>query len=155
MYRLACIAALMSLSFVAVFLVSCAERDSGAQYNDSEEGVAIVDVTDLSHEYSPILNSDAFFGETVTPEGASGGLMSHQWKVEGEVTELDKKNDVAVLSVDVEDPYFGYLNNPVAFLVDSGPEIVVGDRVRVTFLPPGSEETIIHPSDLTVLQEAQ
>ena len=62
--------------------------------------------------------------------------MTHQWKVEGEVTELDEKNDVAVLSVDVEDPYFRYLNNPVAFSVDCRPEIIVGDRVRVTFCLP-------------------
>ena len=112
-------------------------------------------VTDLPRGYLPVLNLDALSGEMATPEGVSGGLMSHQWEVEGEVAELDKKNDVAVLSVDVEDPYFRYLNNPVAFSVDSRPEIVVGDRVRMTFLPHGSEETIIRPNNLTVLSKAQ
>lgn len=155
MYRLARIATLVPLSFAAVFLIGCVECVSDTQSSDSKEGVATVDVTDLPHEYLPVLNLDALSRETSIPEGASGGLMTHQWKVEGEVIELDEKNDVAVLSVDVEDPYFRYLNNPVAFSVDCRPEIIVGDRVRVTFLPPGSEETIIRPSDLTVLQTSQ
>ena len=143
------------LLFALAFLVGCGECDSGAQSSDSEEGAAAMGVTDLPRGYLPVLNLDALSGEMATPEGVSGGLMSHQWEVEGEVAELDKKNDVAVLSVDVEDPYFRYLNNPVAFSVDSRPEIVVGDRVRMTFLPPGSEETIIRPNNLTVLSKAQ
>ena len=155
MYRLACIAALVPLSFAAVFLIGCVEYVSDTQSNDSKEEVATMDVTDLPHEYLPVLNLDALSKETATPEGASGGLMSHQWKVEGEVIELDERNDVAVLSIDAENPYFQYLNNPVAFSIDSESKITVGDRARVTFLPPDSEETIVSPSDLTILSKAQ
>ena len=150
------VAAVFLLTAVATYCFDgCVACSSNTQAHDSEAGAAATDVTDLPHEYLPVLNLDALSRETSIPEGASGGLMTHQWKVEGEVTELDEKNDVAVLSVDVEDPYFRYLNNPVAFSVDCRPEIIVGDRVRVTFLPPGSEETIIRPSDLTVLQTSQ
>ncbi len=155
MYRLTCIAVLVSLSFATAFLFGCAGHDSGTQSNDLEEEAATMDVTDLPHEHLPVLNSDALSRETATPEGTSGGLMSHQWKVEGEVVELDERNNIAVLSVDVEDSYYRYLNNPVAFSTDLKSEIVVGDRVQVTFLPPGSEETIVHPNDLTILSKAQ
>ena len=150
------VAAVLLLTAVAAYCFDgCVACNSNTQAHDSEERVAATDVTDLPHEYLPVLNLDALSRETSIPEGASGGLTTHQWKVEGEVAELDEKNDVAVLSVDVEDPYFRYLNSPVAFSVDCRPEIIVGDRVRVTFLPPGSEETIIRPSDLTVLQTSQ
>lgn len=81
--------------------------------------------------------------------------MSHQWRVEGEVAELDARNNVAVLSVDDEGPCFWYLNNPIAVSVEGESGVSVGDRVRVMFLPPGSEETILYPSDLTVLSEPQ
>ena len=81
--------------------------------------------------------------------------MSHQWRVEGEVAELDERNNVAVLSVDDEDLYFRYLNNPIAVSVEGESGVSVGDRVQVTFLPPGSEERILYPSDLTVLSEPQ
>lgn len=60
-----------------------------------------MDVADLPHEHLPVLNSDALSRETATPEGTSGGLMSHQWKVEGVVVELDERNNIAALSVDV------------------------------------------------------
>lgn len=155
MYRLTCIAVLVSLSFATAFLFGCAGRDSGTQSNDLKEEVAAMDVADLPHEHLPVLNSDALSRETATPEGTSGGLMSHQWKVEGEVVELDERNNIAALSVDVEDSYYRYLNNPVAFSTDAKPDIAVGDRVQVTFLPPGSEETIIRPSDLMFVSKAQ
>lgn len=147
--------AIVTVSLAMVLLTGCAERDFDAQSNDSEEEAVITDVPDLSRGYLPVLNQDALSREMATPEGTSGGLMSHQWKVEGEVTELDEEDNIAVLSADAEDPYYRYLNNPVAFSIDSELEIAVGDRVQVIFLPPGSGETVIHPSDLTILPKAQ
>lgn len=145
-------AALVLLA-LSIGLAGCAAPDKGSA--DVERETSNVSVSDAPRSYSPILNAAALSDVSGVPEGSSGGLMSHQWRVEGEVAELDERNNVAVLSVDDEDPYFRYLNNPIAVSVEGESGVSVGDRVQVTFLPPGSEETILYPSDLTVLSEPQ
>lgn len=107
-----------------------------------------MDVTDLSHEHLPVLNSDALSRETATPEGTSGGLMSHQWEVSGQVVACDEESGAVAVSVDSDNDYAQYLNSPI--LVSTGNEagFAVGDGVVITFLPPGSEETVLHPSNL-------
>lgn len=148
MYRLTCIAVLVSLSFATAFLFGCAGHDSGTQSNDLEEEAATMDVTDLPHEHLPVLNSDALSRETATPEGTSGGLMSHQWEVGGQVVACDEESGAVAVSVDSDNDYAQYLNSPI--LVSAGNEagFAVGDGVVITFLPPGSEETVLHPSNL-------
>lgn len=148
MYRLTCIAVLVSLSFATAFLFGCAGHDSGTQSNDLEEEAATMDVTDLPHEHLPVLNSDALSRETATPEGTSGGLMSHQWEVSGQVVACDEESGAVAVSVDSDNDYAQYLNSPI--LVSAGNEagFAVGDGVVITFLPPGSEETVLHPSNL-------
>ena len=136
-----------------VGLTGCAGSDKGDI--DAENEMSTIGVNDAPRSYSPVLNIAALSDADDVPEGSSVGLMSHQWRVEGEVVELDKRNNVAVLSVDEEDPYLRYLNSPIAVSVESESEICVGDRVQVVFLPPGSEETIVYPSDLTIFPEAQ
>lgn len=145
-------AALVLLA-LSIGLAGCATPDKGSA--DVERETSNVSVSDAPRSYSPILNAAALSDVSGVPEGSSGGLMSHQWKVEGEVAELDERNNVAVLSVDDEDLYFQYLNSPIAVSVEGKSGVSVGDRVQVTFLPPGSEETILYPSDLTVLSEPQ
>ena len=148
MYRLTCIAVLVLLSFATAFLFGCAGHDSGTQSNDLEEEAAAMDVTDLPHEHLPVLNSDALSRETATPEGTSGGLMSHQWEVSGQVVACDEESGAVAVSVDSDNDYAQYLNSPI--LVSAGNEagFAVGDGVVITFLPPGSEETVLHPSNL-------
>ena len=137
----------------SIGLAGCAAPDKGSA--DVERETSNVSVSDAPRSYSPILNAAALSDGSGVPGGSSGGLMSHQWRVEGEVAELDERNNVAVLSVDDEGLYFRYLNNPIAVSVEGESGVSVGDRVQVTFLPPGSEETILYPSDLTILSEPQ
>lgn len=144
-------------SFVLAFcLTGCVSLSSDGDASIAGDSASRIDAIEQPHEYLPVLNLDALSGETATLEGASGGLMSHRWNVKGEVIELDAGADVAIVSVDSDDDYLQYLNSPIAVsLEEMGLEPAVGDEVQVMFLPPGSEETVVHPSGLTILSKAQ
>ena len=135
-----------------VGLTGCAGSDKGDI--DAENEMSTIGVNDAPRSYSPVLNIAALSDADEVPEGSSGGLMSHQWRVEGEVVGLDKKAGVAIVLVDSDDDYLQYLNNPIAVSVEGESGVAVGEKVLVTFLP-SSEETIVHPSDLVVLPEGQ
>ena len=143
----------LALLVLLVGLVGCASSDKSD--TDAENEVPNVSVNDVSRSYLPILNVAALSDVDGVPEGSSGGLMSHQWKVKGEVVGLDKKAGIAIVLVDSDDDYLQYLNNPIAVSVEGESGVVVGEKVAVTFLPPSSEETIVRPSCLTVLSESQ
>ena len=74
--------------------------------------------------------------------------MSHQWEVRGQVVACDEESGAVAVSVDSDNDYAQYLNSPI--LVSAGNEagFAVGDGVVITFLPPGSEETVLHSSNL-------
>lgn len=143
----------LALLVLLVGLVGCASSDKSD--TDAENEVSNVSVNDVPRSFLPILNVAALSDVDEAPEGSSGGLMSHQWEVKGAVVELDKKAGIAIVSVDSDDDYLQYLNNPIAVSVEGESGVAVGERVLVTFLPPSSEETIVHPSDLAVLSEGQ
>lgn len=142
----------LALLVLLVGLVGCASSDKSD--TDAENEVSNVSVNDVPRSFLPILNAAALSDVDKAPEGSSGGLMSHQWKVKGEVVGLDKKAGVAIVLVDSDDDYLQYLNNPIAVSVEGESGVAVGEKVLVTFLP-SSEETIVHPSDLVVLPEGQ
>lgn len=143
----------LALLVLLVGLVGCASSEKSDA--DAENEASSISVNDVSRIYLPILNVVALSNVDEAPEGSSGGLMSHQWKVKGAVVELDKKAGIAIVSVDSDDDYLRYLNNPIAVSVEGESGVAVGEKVLVTFLPPSSEETIVHPSDLVVLPEGQ
>ena len=74
--------------------------------------------------------------------------MSHQWKVSGRVVACDEESGTVAVSIDSDSDYAQYLNSPILVSVGNEAGFAVGDGVVITFLPPGSEETVLHPSSL-------
>lgn len=134
------------LSFA--FLTACNWKEADVSSSECEEEMSEMKVNDTPQDHLPVLNSKALSELKGTPEGTSGGLMSHQWEVSGQVVACDEEGGVVAVSVDSDNDYAQYLNSPI--LVSAGNEagFAVGDGVVITFLPPGSEETVLHPSNL-------
>lgn len=103
---------------------------------------------DTPQDHLPVLNSKALSELKGTPEGTSGGLMSHQWEVSGQVVACDEESGAVAVSVDSDNDYAQYLNSPILVSTGNEARFAVGDGVVITFLPPGSEETVLHPSSL-------
>ena len=102
-------------------------------------------VNDTPQDHLPVLNSKALSELKGTPEGMSGGLMSHQWEASGRVVACDEESGTVAVSIDSDNDYAQYLNSPI--LVSVGNEagfFAVGDGVVITFLPPAAEETVLH-----------
>jgi hypothetical protein len=134
------------LSFA--FLTACNWKEADVSSSECEEEMSEMKVNDTPQDHLPVLNSKALSERKGTPEGMSGGLMSHQWEVSGQVVACDEESGAVAVSVDSDNDYAQYLNSPI--LVSAGNEagFAVGDGVVITFLPPGSEETVLHPSNL-------
>lgn len=134
------------LSFA--FLTACNWKEADVSSSECEEEMSEMKANDIPQDHLPVLNSKALFELKGTPEGTSGGLMSHQWEVSGQVVACDEESGAVAVSVDSDNDYAQYLNSPI--LVSAGNEagFAVGDGVVITFLPPGSEETVLHPSNL-------
>ncbi len=143
----------LALLVLLVGLVGCASSDKSD--TDAENEVSNVSVNDVPRSFCPYLMLLPCPMLMRRLRGQAAALMSHQWEVKGAVVELDKKAGIAIVSVDSDDDYLQYLNNPIAVSVEGESGVAVGERVLVTFLPPSSEETIVHPSDLAVLSEGQ
>lgn len=109
-------------------------------------------VNDTPQDHLPVLNSKALSELKGTPEGMSGGLMSHHWEVSGQVVACDEESGAVAVSVDSDNDYAQYLNSPILVSVGSEAGFAVGDRVQITFLPPSSEETVLHSSNLAKSQ---
>lgn len=77
-------------------------------------------VNDTPQDHLPVLNSKALSELKGTPEGTSGGLMSHQWEVSGQVVACDEESGAVAVSVDSDNDYAQYLNSPI--LVSAGNE---------------------------------
>ena len=138
------------LSFA--FLTACNWKEADVSSSECEEEMSEMKVNDTPQDHLPVLNSKALSERKGTPEGMSGGLMSHQWEVSGQVVACDEESCAVAVSVDSDNDYAQYLNSPI--LVSAGNEagFAVGDGVVITFLPPGSEETVLHPSNLVKSQ---
>ena len=138
------------LSFA--FLTACNWKEADVSSSECEEEMSEMKVNDTPQDHLPVLNSKALSERKGTPEGMSGGLMSHQWEVSGQVVACDEESGAVAVSVDSDNDYAQYLNSPI--LVSAGNEagFAVGDGVVITFLPPGSEETVLHPSNLVKSQ---
>lgn len=134
------------LSFA--FLAACNWKEADVSSSECEEEMSEMKANDTPQDHLPVLNSKALSELKGTPEGTSGGLMSHQWEVSGQVVACDEEGGAVAVSVDSDNDYAQYLNSPI--LVSAGNEagFAVGDGVVITFLPPGSEETVLHPSNL-------
>lgn len=134
------------LSFA--FLTACNWKEADVSSSECEEEMSEMKANDTPQDHLPVLNSKALSELKGTPEGTSGGLMSHQWEVSGQVVACDEEGGAVAVSVDSDNDYAQYLNSPI--LVSAGNEagFAVGDGVVITFLPPGSEETVLHPSNL-------
>lgn len=134
------------LSFA--FLTACNWKEADVSSSECEEEMSEMKANDTPQDHLPVLNSKALSELKGTPEGTSGGLMSHQWEVSGQVVACDEESGAVAVSVDSDNDYAQYLNSPI--LVSTGNEagFAVGDGVVITFLPPGSEETVLHPSSL-------
>ena len=133
---------------LAALLAGCAWQETNATSGELGEREAAVEVADAPREHLPVLNSEALSQLQGSPEGTSGGLMSHQWNVGGEVVACDEENGIIVVSVDSDNCYFQYLNSPILISAGHETKFAVGDKVLAAFLPPGSEETVVHPSSL-------
>lgn len=144
--------ALAVISLFWVVLPGCVEQGPIEGSDKAGENTEVMEVNDIPQDHLPVLNSKAMSELKETPEGTSGGLMSHQWKVSGQVVACDEESGTAAVSVDSDNDYAQYLNSPI--LVSAGHEagFAVGDRVQITFLPPSSEETVLHSSNLAKSQ---
>ena len=143
-----CLAVLLSFAF----LTACNWKEADVSSSECEEEMSEMKVNDTPQDHLPVLNSKALSERKGTPEGMSGGLMSHQWEVSGQVVACDEESGAVAVSVDSDNDSAQYLNSPI--LVSAGNEagFAVGDGVVITFLPPGSEETVLHPSNLVKSQ---
>lgn len=144
--------ALAVISLFWVVLPGCVEQGPIEGSDKAGENTEVMEVNDIPQDHLPVLNSKAMSELKETPEGTSGGLMSHQWKVSGQVVACDEESGTVAVSVDSDNDYAQYLNSPI--LVSAGHEagFAVGDRVQITFLPPSSEETVLHSSNLAKSQ---
>lgn len=151
-WRAAFLPALAVISLFLVVLPGCVEQGPIEGSDKAGENTEVMEVNDIPQDHLPVLNSKALSELKGTPEGMSGGLMSHQWEVSGQVVACDEESGAVAVSVDSDNDYAQYLNSPI--LVSAGNEagFAVGDGVVITFLPPGSEETVLHPSNLVKSQ---
>lgn len=142
--------AMLALSLFV--LPGCIVQESAEDSDKAGENTEAMEVNDAPQDHLPVLNSEALSELEGAPEGTSGGLMSHQWRVSGQVVAFDEESGTLAVSVDSDNDCDQYLNSPI--LVSAGHEagFVVGGRVQITFLPPGSEETVLHPSNLAKSQ---
>ena len=69
------------LSFA--FLTACNWKEADVSSSECEEEMSEMKVNDTPQDHLPVLNSKALSELKGTPEGTSGGLMSHQWEVSG------------------------------------------------------------------------
>lgn len=69
------------LSFA--FLTACNWKEADVSSSECEEEMSEMKVNDTPQDHLPVLNSKALSERKGTPEGMSGGLMSHQWEVSG------------------------------------------------------------------------
>lgn len=141
--------ALAVISLFLVVLPGCVEQGPIEGSDKAGENTEVMEVNDIPQDHLPVLNSKALSEVKETPEGTSGGLMSHQWKVSGRVVACDKESGTVAVSIDSDNDYAQYLNSPILVSVGNEAGFAVGDGVVITFLPPGSEETVLHPGSLT------
>ncbi len=134
------------LSFA--FLTACNWKEADVSSSECEEEMSEMKANDTPQDHLPVLNSKALSELKGTPEGTSGGLMSHQWEVSGQVVACDEESGAVAVSVDSDNDYAQYLNSPILVSTGNEARFAVGDGVVITFLPPGSEETVLHPSNL-------
>lgn len=134
------------LSFA--FLTACNWKEADVSSSECEEEMSEMKANDTPQDHLPVLNSKALSELKGTPEGTSGGLMSHQWEVSGQVVACDEESGAVAVSVDSDNDYAQYLNSPILVSTGNEARFAVGDGVVITFLPPGSEETVLHPSSL-------
>lgn len=131
-----------------VVLPGCVEQGPIEGSDKAGENTEVMEVNDIPQNHLPVLNSKALSEMRETPEGTSGGLMSHQWEVSGRVVACDEESGTVAVSIDSDNDYAQYLNSPILVSVGNEAGFAVGDEVVITFLPPGSEETVLHPSSL-------
>ena len=104
------------LSFA--FLTACNWKEADVSSSECEEEMSEMKVNDTPQDRLPVLNSKALSELKGTPEGMSGGLMSHQWEVSGQVVACDEESGAVAVSVDSDNDYAQYLNSPI--LVSAG-----------------------------------
>lgn len=151
-WRAAFLPALAVISLYLVVLPGCVEQGPIEGSDKAGENTEVMEVNDIPQDHLPVLNSKALSERRETPEGTSGGLMSHQWKVSGRVVACDEESGTVTVSVDGDNDYAQYLNSPILVSVGNEAGFAVGDGVVITFLPPGSEEIVLYPSSLVKSQ---